>query len=328
MVLLDGDKMSKSKGNVVSPQRIVDEYGADTARFFMMSAAQPEKDFDWTEEGVRSAHNFLQSLHELAERYAAGDVDTADGRIEVDDGLDVELTTYVAEYVAREVDATAATATEEFDAFRFNHALQAVRELVSLLRQYEGHATVETATFERGLTVAAKLVAPVAPHVAEEIWELLDGDGLLAEAAWPEAERPAGYDIERRLIENTREDVRDIVDVAGIDDPELIRIAVAPAWKHRVLDLAREADGDVVGTVMGDEDLRERGEAAADFAKDLAGAGHVDEQLDPAGEREALERARWLIEREFDADVEVVADEADADLAADARPGRPAIHIE
>jgi leucyl-tRNA synthetase len=75
--------------------------------------------------------------------------------------------------------------------------------------------------------------------------------------------------------------------------------------------------------------LRERGEAAADYAKDLAGAGHLDEQLDPAGEREALERARWLIEREFDADVEVVdAADADAGFASDARPGRPAIHIE
>jgi leucyl-tRNA synthetase len=329
MVLLEGEKMSKSTGNVVSPQRIVEEYGADTARFFIMSAAQPEKDFDWTEEGVRSAHNFLQSVYELAERYADGDVETADGRIEVDEGLDLELTTHVAEYVRRETEATAARATEEFEAFRFNHALQAVRELVSLLRRYEEAATPETGTFEDGLTTVAKLIAPVAPHVAEEVWDRLGGEGLIAEAAWPAAEVPEDYEVARRLVENTREDVRDIVDVAGIDDPEAIRIAVAPAWKHRVVDLAREADGDVVGTVMRDEALRERGEAAADFAKDLAGEGHVDEFLDPEREREALERARWLIEREFDADVEIMtAEGADADFAADARPGRPAIHIE
>ena len=329
MVLLEGSKMSKSKGNVVSPQRIVDDYGADTARFFMMSAAQPEKDFDWTEEGVRGAHNFLQSVHELAERYADGDVETVDGRIEVEDGLDVQLTTHVAEYVQRETEATAATATEEFEAFRFNHALQGVRELVSLLRQYEESVTPETGTFEDGLTVVAKLLAPVAPHVAEEVWDLLDGDGLVAQADWPTAEMPADYDVERRLIENTREDVRDIVDVAGIDDPERIEVAVAPEWKHDVLEIAREADGNVVPTVMQNEDLQRHGEAAADYAKDLAGQGHLDDQLAPADELAALERARWLIEREFDADVEILA-AADApdDLASKATPGRPAIHID
>jgi len=317
MVLLEGTKMSKSKGNVVSPQRIVDEYGADTARFFMMSAAQPEKDFDWTEEGVRGAHNFLQNVYTLAEEYADGSIQTSD-----ESGG-------VAEYVAREVDATAATATTEFEEFRFNHALQAVRDLVSLLRQYREHTDPAEATFERGLTVTATLLAPVAPHVAEEVWALLDCDGLVAEADWPTAEKPADYDVERRLIENTREDVRDIVDVAGIDDPERVEVAVAPTWKHEVLAIAREADGNVVPTVMQNEDLQRHGEAAADYAKELAGQGHLDDQLSPEGELAALERARWLIEREFDADVAILAaEDAPDDLVGTAKPGRPAIHIE
>jgi len=72
MVQLEGEKMSKSKGNTVSPQRIVDEYGADTARLFMMQAAQPERDFDWAEEGVKSTHRFLARLTDLVEEYAAG----------------------------------------------------------------------------------------------------------------------------------------------------------------------------------------------------------------------------------------------------------------
>jgi len=62
MVQLEGEKMSKSKGNVVSPQRIVEEYGADTARLFMMQAAQPERDFDWSEEGIQSTYAFLDRL--------------------------------------------------------------------------------------------------------------------------------------------------------------------------------------------------------------------------------------------------------------------------
>jgi leucyl-tRNA synthetase len=314
MVRKGGTAMSSSSGNVVSPRPFVEEYGADTARLFMMNAAQPEKDFDWTEEGARSAHQFLQSVYRLTRAFAE----------------DMETTTEegpIAEYVARETAATAATATEEFGRFRFNHALQAVRELVSLVRQYRDATTPDRETVAGALETAAKLLAPVAPHVAEELWELLGGEGLVAEAAWPEGSPPAGYDLERRLVEDTREDIRDIVDVAGIDDPERIAVAVAPAWKHRARELAREADDDVVGTVMADEKLRQRGEAAADFAKELAGAGRIDETLPPERERAALDRAAWLIEREFDAEVVVRDADDDPELAADAEPGRPAIDI-
>jgi leucyl-tRNA synthetase len=314
MVRKGGTAMSSSSGNVVSPRPFVEEYGADTARLFMMNAAQPEKDFDWTEEGARSAHQFLQSVYRLTRAFAE----------------DMETTTEegpIAEYVARETAATAATATEEFGRFRFNHALQAVRELVSLVRQYRDATTPDRETVAGALETAAKLLAPVAPHVAEELWGLLGGEGLVAEAAWPEGSPPAGYDLERRLVEDTREDIRDIVDVAGIDDPERIAVAVAPAWKHRARELAREADDDVVGTVMADEKLRQRGEAAADFAKELAGAGRIDETLPPERERAALDRAAWLIEREFDAEVVVRDADDDPELAADAEPGRPAIDI-
>jgi leucyl-tRNA synthetase len=322
MVRKNGTAMSSSTGNVVSPRPFVEEYGADTGRLFMLEAAQPEKDFDWTEEGARSAHQFLQGVYALASEVATGAVGTVDRSDDERDPVD--------EYVAREAAATATTATDEFEAFRFNHALQAVRELVSLLRQYRDHTAPDADVFERGVETVAKLLAPVAPHVAEEMWDDLGRDGLVAEADWPAADPPAGFGIERRLVENTREDVRDIVDVAGIDDPESVTIAVAPEWKHGVHEFARASDADnLVGAVMGDERFREHGEDAADFAKDLAAEREaLAETLDPANERAALERAAWLIEREFDADVAVrSADEADPDVVADARPGRPGIRI-
>jgi leucyl-tRNA synthetase len=317
----DGNKMSKSLDNGVSPQRIIEEYGADTARLFIMEAAQPEKEFAWSPEGVQSAHSFLQNVYTLVSAYAEGEAGTA---TDTENGADI------ADYVAREIDATAANATAEFEDFRFNHALQAVRELVSLLRRYQEATTPDADTFERGLATAAKLLAPVAPHAAEEMWAELGHDDLIAEAEWPAADAPADYEMERRLVENTREDIRDIVETVGIEDPQTITLAIAPGWKHRVLDLARNADGNVVGTVMQDEDLREQGEAAADFAKELAGrAQSLDEQLPPEREQAALERAAWLIEREFGADVVVQGpEEADPDLVGKSGPGRPAIDIE
>ncbi|WP_436927907.1 leucine--tRNA ligase [Halosimplex amylolyticum] len=317
----DGNKMSKSKGNGVSPQRIVDEYGADTARLFIMEAAQPEKEFAWSPEGVRSAHQFLQSVYGLAEEVAE------DGG-EADDADDEDP---VAAYVEREVAATAARATEEFEAFRFNHALQAVRDLVSLLRRYHERDGADPATVERGVDAVAKLLGPVAPHVTEEVWELLDGEGLLAEAEWPSADLPADYDVARRLVENTREDVRDIVETVGIEDPETITLAVAPEWKTRAHELARESDADnLIGDLMGHDEIREQGDAAASFAQDLqAEREALGDVLAPDEEEAALERAAWLVEDEFDAEVVVQsAEEADGDLAGNAQPGRPAIRID
>ncbi|WEL22842.1 leucine--tRNA ligase [Halorhabdus sp. BNX81] len=316
----DGNKMSKSRGNGVSPQRIIEEYGADTARLFIMEAAQPEKELAWSPEGVRSAHDFLQSLYTLAVEYEAGEVATAD------DGNDTDRA--IAEYVSREIEATAARTTAEYEDFRFNHALQAVRELVSLLRRYRDVTAVDTETFEHGLATATKLLAPVAPHVGEEIADVLGTDGLLVEAEWPAGEAPEEYTLERRLIEDTREDVRDIVETVGIEDPDEITLAVAPAWMHQVAEIARDAEN-VVPAVMQNEDLQRYGEDAADYAKELAGRGHVEEFLAPEREQAALERAAWLIEREFDAAVTVLAaEDAPDDLVGKTEPGRPAIDIE
>jgi leucyl-tRNA synthetase len=327
MVRKGGTAMSSSTGNVVSPRPFVERYGADTARLFIMNAAQPEKDFDWTEEGARSAHRFLQNVYGLVEAFVEDEV--TPGTAVADSSAAPDPA--VAEYVDREIAATSATATAEFRDFRFNHALQAVRDLVALLRQYREHGPVDAQSFERGLATTAKILAPVAPHAAEELWELLGRDGLVAEAAWPDEEPPSHYDVERRLVENTRADVRDIVDVAGIEDPDRIVVATAPAWKHAAHERARESDAeDLVGELMGDERFRQHGDAAAAFATDLqAEAEALGRTIDAAAERAALDRARWLLEREFGAAVEVVAaEDADDDLTSDARPGRPAIHIE
>ena len=313
MVRLEGSKMSKSRGNIVSPERIVEEYGADTARLFMMSAAQPERDFDWSDAGVKSSRDFLDTVYRLVTERPT-DADETDSAVD--------------EYVAREVDATIAGATAEYEELTFNNAMSDVRGLVSLLVRYRDDATPDPDTFERGLSAVVRLLAPVASHVAEELWADLGHDGFVAEAAWPESE-VGDYDLERALVENTREDIRHICDVADIEDPEAVEIVVAPEWKHRALDLARNADGNVMGAVMGDEDLQKYGDAAASYARDLQeSAEALPDVLSPDDEYAALERAAWLVESEFDANVSVErAADAPEDVAQKARPGRPAIQV-
>jgi len=326
MVQLEGEKMSKSKGNVVSPQRIVDEYGADTARLFMMEAAQPERDFDWSEEGVRSTHRFLTRLNDLVEAYAAGEVAPAgDGNAAAADRDEID------DYVADETDAAVAIAGAEYDDLTFNVALREAQALVRTLRSYREYADPHPAVFERGVDVAVRLLAPVAPHLAEELWETLGRDGFVAEAEWPSASVDRDtVERRRRLVANTREDVRDIVEVAGIDDPERIDVVVAPDWKYDALSIATDSDADnLISELMAESHIRERGDAAAAYGQDLqTNREALRETLGGDAEYDALRAAAWLIKREFDAPVRVErAADADESVVQKAEPGRPAIDI-
>ncbi|USZ70932.1 leucine--tRNA ligase [Natronosalvus halobius] len=320
MVQLEGEKMSKSKGNTVSPQRIVEEYGADTARLFMMQAAQPERDFDWSEEGVRSTYAFLTRLQGMVQDYVA------DAPAGEDDA--------VASYVESEIDATLAIAAEKYADLTFNRALRETQDLVRTLRQYADYAEPHAETYERGLSAVVRLLAPVAPHLAEELYEQLEDEdgGFVVEAGWPTATVDRDHvEKRRKLVENTREDVRQIVDVAGIDDPQEIDVVVAPDWKYDALEIAVESDADnLIGELMQESHIREQGDAAASYGQDLqAEREALSTTLDPDEEHAALESAAWLIEREFDAPVSVVrAEDADDSVLSNAEPGRPAIEIE
>ncbi|ELY46310.1 leucine--tRNA ligase [Natronorubrum sulfidifaciens] len=318
MVQLEGEKMSKSKGNVVSPQRIVEEYGADTARLFMMQAAQPERDFDWSEEGVRSTYAFLTRLQGMVEDYTTNEPDgDADA---------------IASYVDAEIDATIAIATDEYDDLTFNRALRETQDLVRTLRQYADYTEPHAETYERGLAAVVRLLAPVAPHLAEELHDALGNDGFVVDAEWPTANVDYDYVSKRRqLVENTREDVRQIIDVAGIDDPQAIDVVIAPDWKYDALEIAIESDApNLIGELMGESHIREQGDAAASYGQDLqAEREALSMTLEPDDEHDALEAAAWLIEREFDAPVSVVrADAVDDSVLKNAEPGRPAIEID
>ncbi|MEF8784661.1 MAG: leucine--tRNA ligase [Haloarculaceae archaeon] len=313
-VLYDGEKMSKTKGNVVNPH----EYGAETTRLFVLSAAHPEQDFEWTAREVSSSYDLQQTLFEMVQSVTNG-AETREDRESHD------------EYVAREIDRTVAAAGDDYDRFRFHQAVTEIRALAQLLRQYREFDTPNEAVYRRGLRVLTRLVAPLTPYLGEELWNMLRGDGLVAHADWPEPEHPVdAYDIERRLVRNLRADVRDIFDVAGIDDAEEIEVVVAPEWKYRAYDIARAADESdaLVGKIMTDEEIQAHGSQAQSYAEDLQSRR---KQLEPTLSRDEefdlLDRAAWLLRDEFGAAVSVRQAEADDERASKARPGKPAVHI-
>ncbi|WP_135661605.1 leucine--tRNA ligase [Halorhabdus rudnickae] len=316
-VLHGGEKMSTTTGNVITPH----EYGPETTRLFVLSAAHPRQDFEWTAKDVGSAYDFQQQLYSMVDAF----VDREPTRTDREPR---------DEYLDRAIDRAIAATTAEFDAFRFHRAISEIRSLAGLLGQYRDAGEPHEDAYRRGLETLAVLIEPITPYLAEELWNMLRCDGLAVEADWPDSAGDTDdYRIERALIDRTREDVRDITEVAGIEHPERITFVVAPEWKFNAYEAVRHADPDeaVVSQALEDDLVAEHREAAGPYLGELEQRRRsLEPVLDPERERALLERAGWLFREEFD--VTVVVKPADTtenvELADRAEPGKPAIHID
>ncbi|MDR2745412.1 MAG: leucine--tRNA ligase [Desulfovibrio sp.] len=183
MVLKDGGKMSKSKGNVVGQTEMIDKYGADTVRLFCLFAAPPERDFNWSDSGIEGSSRFLHRVWRLfveeEERILPlGACEAGDGDAVNDDARDLRRREHLA---VRKVG-------EDMGRFQFNTAIAAVMELVNALylaREKLGDSPEERRVFSSAAATALTLLSPVAPHICEELWEMSGHGGQLAGAAWP-----------------------------------------------------------------------------------------------------------------------------------------------
>ena len=166
------EKMSKSKKNVVDPIQIIADYGADVARWFVLSDSPPERDFEWSDAGVRGAWGSIQKLWALAEATPAAD----DGPADTGEALDLRR---LAHRTVRDV-------THGIEKFHFNVGIARMNELANALRKAEGSTAPGMATARReAMRLFAQIAAPFAPHIAEEAWSRIGGTGLVATAKWP-----------------------------------------------------------------------------------------------------------------------------------------------
>jgi leucyl-tRNA synthetase len=177
--------MSKSKKNVVDPDNIIGAYGADTARWFMLSDTPPERDIEWTAGGVEGAHRFLQRVWRLVGE--AADKGAAPGtQAPAEMGSE-------AEALRRAAHKAVAGVTGAIEKLRFNTAVAQIYELANALSAaLQASAKQPEDDLEFALREAAELLAriaaPMVPHLAEECWVLLGNEGLVAEQPWPKAD--------------------------------------------------------------------------------------------------------------------------------------------
>ncbi len=183
------EKMSKSKKNVVDPDDIIASYGADTARWFMLSDSPPDRDVIWTEAGVEGAFRFVQRLwrlvNETAPKIAGAPEGASEGGPDGAAGGDAR-----ALEIRRAAHRTAAGVADDIERLAFNKAVARIYELVNTLSAaFSGlsgdSAPVQRAAAREALGVLVKLTAPMMPHLAEECWTVLGAEGLVAAAPWP-----------------------------------------------------------------------------------------------------------------------------------------------
>ncbi|QGT78805.1 leucine--tRNA ligase [Guyparkeria halophila] len=220
MVNKDGAKMSKSKGNTVDPQELIEEYGADTVRLFMMFAAPPDQGLEWSDSGVEGAHRFLKRLwRQVAERKAAG-IDLTRRLESADELADADG---AAKDLYRKLHETIGRVTEDIDKRQtFNTVIAANMELFNDLARFE-------ATDERGQAVVAaviqdmlRMLAPIVPHITHALWHEVGGQGTIADAAWPTIDEAALVRDEIEMVVQVNGKLRAKINVPAAADKAAI----------------------------------------------------------------------------------------------------------
>ena len=178
------EKMSKSRKNVVDPESIIETYGADTARLFMLSDSPPDRDLDWTEAGIEGAWRYVNRLWRMVNQ-APGPPGTFLAAIGVTrpDALGEH-----SQAVLKIIHRTIVAVSDDLDKFHFNRAVARIRELTNELEDLSPEEEGADWVMRQGLETAVCLIGPMMPHLAEELWHSLGHQTLLADTPWPEAE--------------------------------------------------------------------------------------------------------------------------------------------
>ena len=218
MVLKDGAKMSKSKGNTVDPQELIDRYGADTVRLFSMFAAPPEQSLEWSDAGVDGSHRFLKRLWRLVQEAESGPTQS----------LEVATLDKAQKALRRKTHETIAKVSDDYGRRQtFNTAVAAVMELCNEVSRHDRQSAEDAMVIHEALSSAVLLLAPIVPHISQALYQTLTGEHLL-DATWPVVDESALTRDEIDIVVQVNGKVRAKIAVAADADKDAVQeIALA-----------------------------------------------------------------------------------------------------
>ncbi len=234
MVIKDGAKMSKSLGNVVSPAEIQAKYGSDTARLFILFAAPPEKELDWSDEGVEGSYRFLNRVYRLVYEYIndiRGDADVPaeyKAMNAADKSLDFMMNSSI-----RKV-------TEDAGGrFNFNTAIASIMELVNEMYKYK-NGDINLPLFNKAIETLLTLLNPFSPHITEELWSQLGHEDRLYNRAWPECDESALVKDEVQVVLQINGKLKDKLMLPNNSDKEVVEEAARASDRFKEATEGRE----------------------------------------------------------------------------------------
>lgn len=213
-------KMSKSLGNVVAPKEIQDKYGADTARLFILFAAPPEKELEWSDAGVEGSYRFLNRVYRLVYEYIndiRGDI-RIPSEVTINNADDKSLNMMINVTIKK-------VGEDAGGRFNFNTAIASIMELVNEMYKYKQNAEMNIALFDKAINSLLLVANPFVPHLTEELWEQLGHTDRLYQAAWPKYDESALVKDEVEIIVQINGKLKDKVSMPNNSDKEVIEEA-------------------------------------------------------------------------------------------------------
>ena len=205
MVLKDGSKMSKSVGNVVSPEEIISKYGADTARLFILFAAPPERDLEWSDTAVEGSYRFLNRVFRF--------VDDNLSKIDLGSSYDKSNLSSDDKELRFVLNSSIKKATDDIAIrFNFNTAISSIMELVNALYSYKGS---NNALISEAVKSVIIMLAPFVPHITEELWSMIGGSGSVHEQSWVSYDKSALVKDEVEIVVQVNGKVKDKMMIAS-----------------------------------------------------------------------------------------------------------------
>jgi len=313
IVYKNGKKMSKSFGNTVTQEEISSKYGIDTARLFLLFLASPEKQVEWTDEGIEGMSRFARKVIALAERAKETGNAKASEKLE-----------HYTNKAIRDV-------TEDIKNFRFNLAIIKLMSFANYLEKEMNKESYET---------LLKLLSPFAPHTAEELWHQIGNKTFISVESWPKFDAKKindEFELEEKLLGDIISDVREVMTLANIAKPKKVIFIIADDWKVDFLNAVKSEiektrnSGEIMKKIMAIAALKKYGgEISKLVPKLVADPGRIPVSL--FGQKEELKIfsvAKPELESEIGCKIEIVAEkESKHAKAKQAMPGKPAIILE